>query len=79
MYPTVPLRNEETTSGAEQGRPPRNLGDNEITKLLDDLDNQTEAIQNGQEIGVELLSSTNNITPKQQKTDMRNNSSTGML
>ncbi|XP_015759092.1 PREDICTED: uncharacterized protein LOC107338373 [Acropora digitifera] len=33
----------------------RILGNNDITILLDDLDNQTEAIKNGQEIGDELL------------------------
>lgn len=34
----------------------RNLGNSDITKLLDDLDNETEAIKTGQEIGDELLS-----------------------
>lgn len=34
----------------------RNLGNSDITKLLDDLDNETEAIKSGQEIGEELLS-----------------------
>lgn len=33
----------------------RILGNNDITILLDDLDNQTDAIKNGQEIGDELL------------------------
>ncbi|CAH3120977.1 unnamed protein product, partial [Porites lobata] len=34
----------------------RNLGNSDITKLLDELDNETEAIKSGQEIGEELLS-----------------------
>ncbi|PFX26873.1 hypothetical protein AWC38_SpisGene8435 [Stylophora pistillata] len=36
-----------------------NLGNSDITKLLDDLDNQTEAIRSGQEIGEELLGGKN--------------------
>lgn len=36
-----------------------NLGNSDITKLLDDLDNQTEAIRSGQEIGEELLGKKN--------------------
>jgi len=44
------------TKGNWQIRSPRNLGNGDITKLLDDLDNQTEAVKNGQEIGDELFS-----------------------
>ena len=51
---TLPTRTEQSVSNGE-GRLPRNLGNNDITKLLDDLDNQTEAIKNGQQIGDELL------------------------
>ena len=43
----------------EEGRLPRNLGNSDITKLLDDLDNQTEAIKSGQQIGEELLGDKN--------------------
>lgn len=51
---TLPTRTEQSVSDGE-GRLPRNLGNNDITKLLDDLDNQTEAIKSGQQIGDELL------------------------
>lgn len=51
---TLPTRTEQSVSDGE-GRRPRNLGNNDITKLLDDLDNQTEAIKSGQQIGDELL------------------------
>ena len=51
---TLPTRTEQSVSD-EEGRLPRNLGNNDITKLLDDLDNQTEAIKSGQQIGDELL------------------------
>ena len=86
----APLRNynnggSEAKSGYEQSlgngpaRPPRNLGSNDIVKLLDDLDNQTEAIKNGQEIGDGLLNGKNQTTTKEQKMNWRENSSTGML
>ena len=51
---TLPRRTEQSVSDGE-GRLPRNLENNDITKLLDDLDNQTEAIKSGQQIGDELL------------------------
>ena len=55
---TLPTRTEQFVSDGE-GRLPRNLGNNDITKLLDDLDNQTEAIKSGQQIGEELLGDKN--------------------
>ena len=51
---TLPTRTEQSVSDGKD-RLPRNLGNNDITKLLDDLDNQTEAIKSGQRIGDELL------------------------
>lgn len=55
---TLPTRNEQSASDRE-GRLRRNLGNKDITKLLDDLDNQTEAIKSGQQIGEELLGDEN--------------------
>ena len=55
---TLPTRNEQSVSDGE-GRLPRNLGNDDITKLLDDLDNQTDAIKSGQQIGEELLEDKN--------------------
>lgn len=55
---TLPTRNEQSASDGE-GRLRRNLGNKDITKLLDDLDNQTEAIKSGQQIGEELLGDEN--------------------
>lgn len=57
-YLRLPTRNEQSVRDGE-GRLPRNLGNNDITKLLDDLDNQTEAIKSGQQIGEELLGDKN--------------------
>lgn len=82
---TVPIRKYEY-GGAKAGykqplsngrvRSPRNLGNNDITKLLDDLDNQTEAIKSGQEIGDELLSGKNQTWTEGENLGKKNNSST---
>lgn len=48
---TLPTRTEQSASDGE--------GNKDITKLLDDLDNQTEAIKSGQQIGEELLGDEN--------------------
>lgn len=69
---TLPTRNEQPVTDKE-ARPPRNLGNNDITKLLDDLDNQTEAIKSGQEIGEELLGEKNDTRFKE-KLERKNNS-----
>lgn len=52
----------------------RHLGNSDITKLLDDLDNQTEAIKSGQEIGEELLGGKKHMTRiKDSKLEITNN------
>lgn len=58
----------------EEARSSRDLGNNDITKLLDDLDNQTEAIKSGQEIGEELLGEKNDTRVKEEKLERTNNS-----
>jgi len=65
-YLRLPTRNEQSVGDGE-GRLPRNLGNNDITKLLDDLDNQTEAIKSGQQIGEELLGDKNETGEHNQK------------
>lgn len=73
MRLTLPKRNEQPVSD-EEARPSRHLGNNDITKLLDDLDNQTEAIESGQEIGEELLGEKNDTRFKEEKLERTNNS-----
>ena len=58
----------------EEIRPPRHLANSDITKLLGDLDNQTEAIKNGQEIGEELLGENNDAGFKGDKLEGMNDS-----
>lgn len=57
----------------------RILGNNDITTLLDDLDNQTEAIKNGQEIGDELLDGNTKKLSKDKKVALSGKNSVGML
>lgn len=58
----------------EETRPPKHLANSDITKLLGDLDNQTEAIKNGQEIGEELLGEKNDARFKGDKLEGTNDS-----
>lgn len=74
MGQTSPIRNSEQSVSHEEGRPPRNLGNDDITKLLDDLDNQTEAIKSGQEIGEELLGEKNESRSAGDKLERTDNS-----
>lgn len=49
------MRTEPSGRALKDPSSSRPLGNSDITKLLEDLDNQTEAIKTGQEIGEELL------------------------
>ena len=53
----------------EWSRLPRSHGESEITKLLNDLDNQTEAMKSGQEIGEELLGRKNKPVSKENQNE----------
>lgn len=62
-----------------QHRHSRILGNNDITILLDDLDNQTDAIKNGQEIGDVLLDGKIKKSSNDKKVALSGKNSVGML
>lgn len=58
------MRTEPSGRALKDPSSSRPLGNSDITKLLEDLDNQTEAIKTGQEIGEELLGEKNHTRLK---------------
>lgn len=63
------MRTEPSGRALKDPSSSRPLGNSDITKLLEDLDNQTEAIKTGQEIGEELLGEKNHTRLKEDEVE----------
>lgn len=68
---------DEQTETNDGGHHSKILANSDITKLLDDLDNQTEAIQNGKEIGDELLDDQKKKSRQDQRVGINDKNSAG--
>lgn len=79
MFPNGGSRIIQQARQNNHHRHSRILGNNDINILLDDLDNQTEAIKNGQEIGNELLDAQTKKSSKDKKVALSGKNSVGML
>ncbi|XP_068670336.1 uncharacterized protein [Montipora foliosa] len=68
---------DEQTKTNDGGHQSKILANSDISKLLDDLDNQTEAIQNGKEIGDELLDDQKKKSRQDQRVGINDKNSAG--